>query len=160
MTYQPGDIVVRGFDCDINLTQIKAIFDRVIDALRARPEQLDMAKWFRCSELTSPGFPNPLQSCGTTACLAGWIATLQEPELKITNSFPAGNGYWQGTEANHEPVSRVAARSLGLSMLEADKLFYVSHWPREFATRYVHGNTVERVNVLAERLDYYLEHQQ
>lgn len=94
---------------------------RVLDTARA-VDRLDMDEWSNSgdkpiglAELTA------VETCGTTACLAGWTAAMHG--LKVDT---AGRVYdASGTDVGH--VEYVAADLLGISSGQAHDLFYVEN---------------------------------
>lgn len=90
-----------------------ALLLRVADTIAKYPHAFDMCTW----------------DCGTTACIAGWA-------LRLSGTR---HGMFTGTLIS----SKDAARLLGLSMRDAEQLFFRINWPSPF-TRNEHA--VERIH--------------
>jgi hypothetical protein len=83
--------------------------------------------------------------CGTAACIAGWGILLyghktpkQVAKLKQPNLY--------------------AAKLLGLDMAQADRLFFVTHWPTELRSQFRTGETpLIRAKVAAKRIEYLIK---
>lgn len=85
---------------------------QMLDVIEANPDKHDQSMWCfpHCSAVTAE---SALSACGTTACGAGWTVLLAGLTIQSTMVVETGLR-----------VSRQAADLLGLSLTEADDLFY------------------------------------
>jgi len=99
------------------------------------PKRLNMSTWVRTDEV-GPDAP----SCGTIACIAGWVCLLIDADFDRRRSYRVN-----------------AIRLLGITEEQADRLFYIEAWPSEFYLDY--SNTfsfAKMAKVTAERIDYFI----
>lgn len=95
----------------INTPHALALAKRVRDHLTEHPEQHKQANFWRRTD------------CGTTACIAGWVAILDGVDLEIEPAL-SGPGASATTLATGEDISHYAGRVLGLTHGEIESLFY------------------------------------
>lgn len=79
--------------------------ERVRGLIRKYPERHDQETW------ASEGDLNPIKHCGTSACIAGWVAAAKGFTLNDL------------TEAGHD-VEYFARDALGITSEQANALFY------------------------------------
>ncbi len=102
-------------------------------------------------------------ACGTVACIAGWT---------LIATMPCLNTMFKTSQlrprlSEHIPwnASKVATRRLGISLRQANRLFYLpnqaglrSGWPKEFADRHAEAKTQRgRVKVAVERIEHFIK---
>ncbi len=107
---------------------------RVQAHILEEPRRLNMDHWIRTGQ-TGPDSP----ACGTTACIAGWALELdgKDPSLLFADVD--------------------AAKTLGITPMQGERLFFVGSWPSSFVTRYddaSHDNV--RAVVASERIDHFI----
>jgi hypothetical protein len=77
----------------------------VLNLIRKYPERHDQELWATRTDLS------PLKDCGTSACIAGWVAAANGLTVK---QVPGGS----------ENIDKWAAVQLGIDESTADDLFY------------------------------------
>lgn len=85
--------------------------------------------------------------CGTAACLAGWAIHLDKKNKKLVDSVVHNDAL---------SIADRARRILGLSELQADRLFYISSWPKRFTDAYRGRSTKNRAIAAGKRIDYFI----
>lgn len=113
----------------------EGMFREVQGAIRTEPIRFAMNFWGNVGDVLAP--------CGSTACIAGWIVTidlrkrfakkwkgLSEPQ----RWKQAVRSVERSSEASHDGrvVLRKAAKLAGISEEQAEALFFSEHWPEEF----------------------------
>lgn len=107
--------------------ETRALAQKIKDKITSEPEHFDMNFWFDIRGLTSRQkielnrAVDPLNVCGTTACLAGHAAYIGDGPV-------AWKKYWEsdtGWGPSH-PAQR-ATKLLGLTEEEASVVFHVSN---------------------------------
>ena len=89
-----------------------ALAKEVSEHLHEHPEQHYQGDWFAETE------------CGTTACVAGWTAILDGARL-VREPFGLADGPTKARiVVGGEPIGVYAQRALGLTNLEAERLFH------------------------------------
>ncbi len=131
------------------------------------PEQFHMASWFNLI----PTVPR----CGTTACIAGWAVTRtldgdspRKAIQKLNRLIPGCakiKGYELDAGADFSSiVTGLAMAFLQLEHAQADKLFHVRNWPKDWQEKYYGGpltlsGTKRRAKVTAQRIDFFIKTQ-
>lgn len=125
----------------------KELLTRVMKAIKKHPLNTEMVlHWVTHEDTVSP--------CGTAGCIAGW--TVAEARLRnLRNSPRAGPG--------SSLVEKQAAFLLGLEPAQANRLFMVGQWPKEFRER--HGEDeaydedvrLHRSKVVVERIEHFIK---
>lgn len=85
----------------------------VRDLIKAHPDQHDQSTW------TSRSDENPIESCGTTACIAGWTAAARGFTLAQLQK----NGFTFEGEQCYD-IETWAREALDLDYDDASDLFY------------------------------------
>lgn len=134
-----------------------ALLRAVRDHILAEPLCLRMARWVsmknakqlcvnpptvydRASEWNEPRIVK-IPPCGTVACVAGWTALLGGDDVDNATVF----------------AGQVATRFLGVNMVAARSLFYVSDWPEPHRSKYMKARTARaRAEIAAARIDAFL----
>jgi hypothetical protein len=119
---------------------------RAKECILADPSQFDMYDYQ--NELDEKS------SCGTTACIAGWIVFNEYPKCRTDDKlsvdarrFPAGMYY--------EHLAEEAVRSTNL---DVNSLFHEGNWPEKYYTRFQKAKTrKEKAKIAAEVIDYFIE---
>lgn len=121
------------------------------------PRQFVMQRFFATSMRIDSDSETPeglrdisreVPNCGTAACIAGWALTLSRTESH--RPIDAAEYYMYRT---HLP----ARVELGLTSLQAQRLFYVTGWPWEFQKRWEETrDVVERARIAADRIDHFI----
>jgi hypothetical protein len=118
--------------------------EKVKAYLREEPRRLYMGDWIRAS-LQAP--------CGTVCCIAG-AAIIVGTDIKDARMF----------NRSAVPPEDTASRLLDINPNQADVLFYVTRWPREFQEEYADAGALsfpqayeKKVEVVCSRLDYMLK---
>ena len=122
------------------------LLKRVRDYILAEPRRVNMAVW---GDIRSG---NVAPACGTVACIAGWTKVLvKRPNLaKLIQDAGKLDDFF-------DDADKVAKEKLGLSLNQAQQLFYVHHWPSPFETRYNRSRlSKQRARVVADRIDYFI----
>ncbi len=110
---------------------------QLIQCILNDPSQFNMDAWIERDNKSS---------CGTTSCIAGWVAYLVNPEKFST---PA---------CSTDELIRTAAEALDIYGRTADELWYVVHWPNEFIRKYELAKTPrQRAEVAAARIEHYIK---
>ena len=82
--------------------------------------------------------------CGVVACIAGHLVI--NDRGKDTGELNCYNFFEEG------------CRVLDISKEQGDKLFYLDHWPQEYAHIWQNGNTqIEKCEALRKRIDLFVE---
>ena len=77
-------------------------------------------------------------SCGTVGCFAGWTDVLNRGRITKSNIQKTLVSSWYPSDfTGGESISDRAADALGITLGEAEELFYAHHWPEPFRTQYV-----------------------
>ncbi len=102
---------------------------QVQEKILAEPELFQMAHWHVRVD----------DSCGTAHCIAGWAEVLGAPGKK------------------HSLDKREYLELMGLRMSQADRLFYVSGWPKQFSTKYRRSVSAKnRAKIASDRIDHFI----
>lgn len=129
---------------DIHPEVNKELFLRVKEHILEEPLRVHMGYWKIGIE--SGNRITAWPKCNTVGCIMGWgqILTGASP---IRDSYDIKAHISQGMEL------------FGIKMNQAEKLFMVTDWPREYKERIeVEDNqTKEYAQVVADRIDYFLE---
>ncbi|UBF29918.1 hypothetical protein K9N68_37545 (plasmid) [Kovacikia minuta CCNUW1] len=161
-------------------------FQQFIDHISVHPEEFSMDMWIMgVDEVGNPLFKptsKELNICKTVGCFAGTVCRLNIPNLKpYFKKHETLNRYEEvfdprsyvftladGSTINVEwsevpgyegyPYSAAARNILGLTEDQAESLFYVCGWPKEFSEFYDYKNNPaeENVQVTIERIIYFL----
>ena len=147
------------------------IVKKVQHHILEEPKRFDMGEWIRSARSISRQWfesdkewkaeiNSSYPACGTTACIAGWVAILSNP-LKRDK-----NGYLLIPKL-HTSISNFAAKKLGLSTkptsLTTQSMFHAENWPEPFNTKFFDENNKVRPNraklakIAVDRLEYFLE---
>ncbi len=129
----------------------------VKEAILAHPEHFGMHGWMKrdsralnaweWDELVSSE-ADPLVSCGTTACIAGWVVGLAGEKALDLNDGPVMFGRW---------VAERAEQLLGLTQSQT-MLFFHDKWPAQFEIAYEEAATdVEAAQIAGELIDCFIE---
>lgn len=101
---------------------------RALDLALKHRDHFDMANW-STGENGSYGFSAAVgikdltsPDCGTTACLAGWVAALSGLRVDGAANLFTPDGMGVGVKADE-----YAAKQLGISMDEAENMFFASN---------------------------------
>jgi hypothetical protein len=90
----------------------------------AHPDKFNMNEW-----------------CGTSKCIAGWAVSLSGKKMRRSN----------GTGEEYLPNKKKAASLLGITLDQADRLFFICNWPDAFF--YMDGEEAENA---AKRIDHFI----
>jgi hypothetical protein len=98
---------------------------------RVRDHILEDTRRFNMDRYVNVAYGTDAPHCGTIGCIAGWAVMLVEgiPE-EISDSYYAG-------------VAEDARRLLGLTYWEAENLFHVSMWPKEYKDRFLAADSID-----------------
>jgi hypothetical protein len=142
-------------DKKINVKLLRQIKRRILE----EPRHFDMAFFaIRPGKIGLKGDLMP--PCNTVACIAGDAVILSDgPPKRITEDFIYS-------------VEDRATELLGLNYSQAQRLFFLSHWPADFADGYIDADeTAEdedslederleamktRARIAADRIDYFI----
>lgn len=114
---------------------------KVRDAILAEPLKFDMRDWLAQSE-NSP--------CGTTACIAGWAASIHLGHEKLSETARLFN-------SNDSDDEFFPEEYLDIGPFEQDILFYKSNWPEPFRSQYLTAkNAADRARAAADRIDHFI----
>lgn len=122
----------------------------------AEPLRFDMHGWFNADDRIAP--------CKSTACIAGWTVALDH--MGKTTSWKSVIAQRNDGDAEGE-----ARRLLKLDFEQANRLFFIAGWPREFHDRYweientlnyrdIKGARLKRkqlAQIAAERIDHFIK---
>jgi len=138
---------------------------RIQRVIKKRADQFDMNTWFNKDSTAS--------HCGTTACLAGWALTLAgRKSHQLASPLKIARGLCQGFNENFDSIGVIGgernytiavkgATELGLDYNQAEKLFYINHWPAKFSVGYYRArdknDNVEKARVTCERIDHFIK---
>jgi hypothetical protein len=95
----------------------KKLLLRVADEIEKHPEHFDMDAYF-------------MKSCNTTACIGGWAIFLAQKQTNLVEY------------AKTRPSSglhKEAAEVLKLTPDQLERLFYIHHWKRSFAVKFINA---------------------
>lgn len=96
----------------------KERLEAVAVAVLEEPRRLHMGNW-RLSILTVA--PDNRPSCNTVACVAGWVVALELPSPDNLYTMLV------------EDIRTEAIEILGISPMQADRLFHADLFPRQFS---------------------------
>ncbi len=106
---------------------------RALDTARAH-DALDMDVWaVSKTRLVSLADLTTDRECGTTACLAGWVAALAGYQVHVSGDVFDSAGRCVGH------IEHVATELLGISIEQGDNLFYVDDDQIEDAVAEIFG---------------------
>lgn len=115
------------------------LLNRVADHIEKHSEQFDIDNWNKTT-VSKPSWWAKLRGaqpvCKTTYCIAGWAVVLSG--LRCEDNIPAQ-----------------AQRLLGLTLDQAKKLFYKTHWPSYF-TQSGKAQHVQNAWIAAERIRHFI----
>lgn len=128
------------------------LLKKVRDTILEKPNQLNMEQWFDADYGAIA--QSPLEDCGTTACIAGWVCTLKgwapAGEWVVVSRGGAGQG-------PRDPQSLAAELLGGLSPNDSTTLFYLKFWPPKFSRAYARATTPRgRAAATARRIDHFI----
>jgi hypothetical protein len=103
----------------------------VRDHIATEPEHFDMDSYFHDDMNLAEGQSAPLPAaCGTTACIAGWAATLCGRYEARGTAF--GNWGIAPVGGDSTTFFLAGAESLGITNKQAERLFYRDQWPEHY----------------------------
>ena len=114
--------------------------------IREEPRRLNMDTWGYRNRggVVSPASP----PCGTAGCIAGWADILTNPEAEDVSEFRGAEALFRGEWV----------RPFNSSPSYEGRLFYVGHWPPQFARRYRRAvRPATRARITCERIDHYIQ---
>lgn len=141
----------------MNVRLLKRVRDRIL----AEPAQFVMEHYFasRNDILQEPLYcylvdhnvsaldiDRSVPNCGTAACIAGWTYALSR---RITPKTAALRNAYPEEEA---------AKLLGISERQAERLFLVDHWPGKFYQQWQERPSLKiRARIAARRIDHFIK---
>lgn len=131
----------------VNIKRLREIKKQIL----AEPSQFDMTVYFSAK---------PTSTCGTASCIAGWALWLYaknfQKSLKINVL-----GHLYSDYPEHISFKNLAAKLLGLTYLQAERIFFSNQWPLKFYRKYRLALTDEdKAKVAAEYIDYLIKREQ
>jgi hypothetical protein len=138
----------------------KQVLRKEADRILAEPTRFNMAEW-AVRLFNAVG-----EMCGTTLCIAGFIATDAGAELRTTQGRfvrfvstailrarvpDSSDAYYKDKDIDAVYPAEVAQWILQLTDEQAKRLFYVDRWPSVYAEAYL---DVERFPYLRARVAY------
>lgn len=115
---------------------------KVAKHILAEPKRLYMSSYIVRKEKMEIDRPYP--KCGTAACIAGWTCLLT-PQLK---NFALNENY-----DAHGPAEKI----LGLSRMEANRLFLPGHWPEKFVGGISDDGKKKTAEVAVARIEWFIK---
>ncbi len=110
------------------------------------PEHFSMAYWLNNPLYYNlPGTQSPkefLNTCGTTACIAGWAVCIYRPKIQIITRSPG-----MIPKLSQGRAYTVACQELDLTESQADILFYAHNWPNSWGERYYRAPSSEKARI-------------
>lgn len=116
--------------------------------LDAGEDQFDMSNWFdipgvyvasasRHTDIFADHFSDVVNTCGTTACLAGWAALTRVAEIdpatdEIPQWTPNEMAVWLGMPWRHNTTTHPAQQTALMPM------FFVDSWPDDLQAQLAH----------------------
>lgn len=96
-------------------------------------------------------------SCGTVACIAGWLILNETPEAKRHSNLYAW--FTSGEKYN---VPKLACEILGVAPDKSEhgieSLFYINGWPEPFKAKHNSAKTLTaKSRVAAEYIEYFIK---
>ena len=120
-----------------------ALLRKVQKEILARPDQFNMDGWFKQS--ASNGFR--AGGCGTAGCIGGWgLALTLRPKTKRLDRL--------------NPVQNIETfRDLfGLTLEQAERLFYEDEWPLEFKWFELYRpDNLTAARLASKRIDHFIK---
>lgn len=121
------------------------ILREAVDAVRSDPASFDMSNW--------------TNQCGTVCCLAGQIvrnhSTREEWSTWVQRErTEADRDTWEDRDF---PIREEAERLLGIDAVQTERLFFHDDWPRCFLTVLNCGVELPTPEVLAARIERWIE---
>ncbi len=96
--------------------------------------------------------------CGTTACIAGFATILSWRGKDYPRAFRKKVESLEADESRIPDYEEHATKVLGLTRLQAMKLFYASDWPHEFEHAILHAETAkEQAKVAIDRIELFIK---
>lgn len=128
------------------------LLHRIQQHILEEPKRLDMGTFIEriaieriaAEEEDYPeDYAKKFPTCGTIGCIAGWAVTLSSKE---------------GREVPYADIPAKAKRLLGLTPIQADRLFYASSWPNPLAYKIDNSNpqTKAHAKLTAKRIDRFI----
>jgi hypothetical protein len=128
------------------------------------PRRLKMGDWI---ETFNPEFKEDnIPPCGTQGCIAGWAAVLTDKNIKANDK-----GILQIPEDYYDDVENNAAEALGLTIDQANRLFYFKEWevnydddayayvgwPTKFSKAYEKAKTAKtKAKITVQRIEHFI----
>jgi hypothetical protein len=114
---------------------------KVEEHILGEPKRLEMEVWcdkWNGTKAEQKYYP----SCGTVACIAGWVAILGGKKIRDDLYFDPS----------------VAEKLLGLNSIESHSLFYLSYWPMKYLNRYEAAETPRaKAKATVARIEHFIK---
>jgi hypothetical protein len=146
-----------------------ALLRKVQRAVRTEPRRIDMGRWSTRHHPVDVKMDPDLPRCGTTACIAGWLLTLNKldrlgitlSKAKRSDLDKADNLILQTLHSGHTPGGRhpIVAKAEKLVGVDGMAVFTEERWPEKFRARLEeHENgTQEYADVVVDYIDWLIE---
>jgi hypothetical protein len=120
----------------------------VIKQIKEEPRRLNMNGWVNKYSEESIKYDKSIPPCGTTACIAGWVALKDVDISKLT---------WIDVDKYMDEAQFIAMDALHIPHAIARTLFYVEDWPSLFRMKYSDAITFEeRAKITITRINYFI----
>jgi DNA-binding XRE family transcriptional regulator len=126
------------------------ILRRVQNEIRREPRAFDMEAF-----VTFDGEHEKIcgQPCGTTLCIAGWIAALGGASPTTLDRLEDE----AELENRDSPTATIARALADLTQAQANELFYLNNWQTEISERFdASASSMERAEIACERIDAFI----
>ena len=126
----------------------KKLLEKVAELIIAHPEHVDMGDWLSGEALYRAANEEDVlnilttgHSCGTTACIAGWVVA------------------YLGKRISNDTAFDDARDALRLTEDEAERLLLAHEWPEEYLRRHMKTDegTPEYAQLVADRIHHFIK---
>ncbi len=99
----------------------------------------------------------PLPTCGTIACLAGWAIIESDPELRRSERITEGD-LLKSIIADTGRLNSLSDYAMGLLGITSDDIFFADKWRMRRSGRPTAANVVKQLRLLAKGKGKFADH--
>lgn len=116
---------------------------KVVKHILAEPKRLVMGSWlqrklYEDDYIDANDIARPFPKCGTAGCIAGWTCELSK-------------------KGHVRRIDWMAKRLLGLTTLEARRLFLPDQWPDRFGSGVADDGKKKTAAIAAARIEHFIK---
>lgn len=129
----------KSFEQRVNIK----LFERIMEQIETEPQRFLMAMFFDGS-----GWDTGREDCQTAACIAGWAIALTDKEAIQS----------QGLYHSDHLAMTMARDLLGITTIEAQRLFLAPEWPEPFRSAFCRASNskAENAAIAIQRIEHFL----